>query len=207
MTSGVPLTYVLIADGTSDRALDAVIRWAIRHKAHDALIGETRFVRRSQDIEATIAAAVKSYEPNLVFVHRDAEGLSWEIRRREIPAIESVVAVIPVRMTEAWLLIDEQALRKAAGNPNGRERLDMPRPQSLEGLSDPKARLQELLVTASGLSGRRRKSFRFPDARARLAFLIEDFGVLLGLPAFQCFLRELGTALTSLASKQSSSGR
>ena len=207
MTSVGPLTYVLIADGNSDRALDAVVRWALRHQAPEAEIGEARFVRRRQSVAATIASSVESYEPSLVFVHRDAENLPWEARRQEIPNIESVVAVIPVRMTEAWLLIDEQALRSAAGNPNGRERLDMPRPQTLERMSDPKDRLETLLCAASGLSGRRRKAFSFPNARARLASLIEDFGVLLGLPAFQSFLKELETALASLASKRSSSGR
>ena len=28
-------------------------------------------------------------------------------------------SVIPVRMREAWLLFDETAIRKAAGNPSG----------------------------------------------------------------------------------------
>ena len=47
------------------------------------------------------------------------------------------VLVIPVRMTEAWLLIDELALRRAAGNPNGRNPLDLPALKDLEALPEP----------------------------------------------------------------------
>ena len=49
-----------------------------------------------------------------------------------------VVCVVPVRMQEAWLLIDEAALRRAAGDPNGTQPLAMPDVQRLEELADPK---------------------------------------------------------------------
>jgi hypothetical protein len=37
-----------------------------------------------------------------------------------------VVCVVPVRMMEAWLLIDEMAIRRVAGNPNGRIPIELP---------------------------------------------------------------------------------
>ena len=136
-----------------------------------------------------------SSEPNLLFVHRDAERVDREVRRREIPWNDRVVAVIPVRMTEAWLLVDETALRKAAGNPSGRVSLALPPPGRLESLPDPKTLLRELLAEASEATGRRRRRFDQAAARQRLADLIEDFSPLRDSPAFGAFEAELERAL------------
>ena len=38
------------------------------------------------------------------------------------------MGIVPVRMTEAWLLLDESAIRRVAGRPHGDEPLD---PRSL----------------------------------------------------------------------------
>jgi len=87
-------------------------------------------------------------------------------------------------MQEAWLLFDEPAIRTAAGNPNGRDHLDLPRLQHLEGLPDPKEVLYELLRTASGLSGRRRKKLPVSQLAQRVSDFIDDFAPLRTLPAF-----------------------
>ena len=39
---------------------------------------------------------------------------------RRLPGYSPAVLVIPVPMTEAWLLLDESAIRRAAGKPAGR---------------------------------------------------------------------------------------
>ncbi len=90
-------------------------------------------------------------------------------------------------MQEAWLLIDESALRKAAGNPLGRRPLPVPDPKRLEDLPDPKQTLHELLRQASDLHGRRLARFNRDVRRHvhRLAQQIEDFRPLRGLSAFQ----------------------
>jgi hypothetical protein len=95
----------------------------------------------------------------------------------------AAVCVVPVRAMEAWLLIDEDALRSAAGNPKGRHPLDMPPLGTLESLPQPKARLNGLLRAASGLPPRRR--FHPPPRIHRLADLIKDFSPLRHLPAFR----------------------
>ncbi|MFP4436445.1 MAG: hypothetical protein ACLFVO_04295 [Chloroflexaceae bacterium] len=128
----------------------------------------------------------------------------------EAVQLPPTVCVIPVRMQEAWLLFDEPAIRTtagnpnsngvgcllglvgfdepairtAAGNPNGRDRLDLPRLQHVEGLPDPKEVLYELLRTASGLSGRRRKKLPVSRLAQRVADFIDDFAPLRTLPAF-----------------------
>ncbi|HSN99655.1 MAG TPA: DUF4276 family protein, partial [Candidatus Nanopelagicales bacterium] len=151
-----------------------------------------REVRR---IPEAIERARSSYRPMLIFVHRDAEKIAHDERRREIPAEDDIIPIIPVRMTEAWLLIDEGALRTAAGNPNGSVPLDIPDIARLERLPDPKEKLRALLAEASGLHGRRRQRFDRAEAAARVAELIEDFSPLRRLPAFSAFWDDLVAAL------------
>jgi hypothetical protein len=79
--------------------------------------------------------ALEAYPCDLLFIHRDAEGEPPDHRRHEIhKAVESLGArmrvahacIVPVRMTEAWLLFDKNAIRFASGNPNGQMQLDLP---------------------------------------------------------------------------------
>lgn len=141
-----------------------------------------------------ITCSVELYPCDLLFVHRDAEKKPHEKRVNEIQAaisqVKSVqvppfVCVIPVRMQEAWLLFDEAALRRAAGNPNGRQVLDLPDVAQLEELPNPKNILHELLRKASGLSPRRVKKFSVNECVHRVAELIDDFTPLRSLPAFR----------------------
>jgi hypothetical protein len=64
------------------------------------------------------AVLSKVSDADLLFIHRDADGRSPTARYTEIAqAIESLgvsilyVAVVPVQETEAWLLLDEKAIR------------------------------------------------------------------------------------------------
>lgn len=109
------------------------------------------------------------------------------------------LCVVPVRMTEAWLLIDEAAIRRAAGNPNGRVELTLPSLRTLENLPDPKQTLNELLRTACELRGRRLAQFRRDEAarRVRVADLVDDFSPLLHLPAFQRLQEETYSLLAA----------
>lgn len=105
------------------------------------------------------------------------------------------VPVVPVRTQEAWLLIDEAARRRAAGNPNGRMSLAMPGIDGPEGIADPKAVLHDLLRQASGLTGRRLKRFNRGRQALRLGQLIEDYGALRRLAAFRRLKARLADCL------------
>jgi hypothetical protein len=94
-------------------------------------------------------------------------------------------------MQEAWLLFDEAADRRAAGNPNGRDPLAMPPLKRLDKLPDPKETLYELLRNASGLRGRRLKRFSTQASATRVAEFIDDFTPLRGLTAFAVLEEEL----------------
>lgn len=106
------------------------------------------------------------------------------------------IPVIPVRMTEAWLLFDEQAIRKAAGNPNGRKDLQLPEPARVETIPDPKDILHRAIQIASELSGRRRAKLSVPERVHRVAQGIDDFSPLLLLPSFRA-LQEAVAAFVS----------
>jgi hypothetical protein len=142
-----------------------------------------------------IQVSLDLYPCDLLFVHRDAENAPLEQRIAEITKavqeagtrmrIPPTIAVVPVRMLESWLLLDAQAIRKAAANPHGTQPLNLLRPTQLENLPDPKKMLRQLLREASGLSGRRLNSFNHNVALHRIPDYIEDFSQLRTLPAFQ----------------------
>jgi hypothetical protein len=148
-----------------------------------------------RDLPSKILEALKLYPCDVLFVHRDAENQNPDLRYREIgEAMERVAAeigrkycvcVVPVRMQEAWLLIDQSAIRRAAGNPNGRKALALPDVSEIESIPSPKNRLLQLLKDASELRGRRLKKFRPTKHIHLIAANISDFSPLRQLPAFQ----------------------
>jgi len=100
-------------------------------------------------------------------------------------------------MQEAWLLFDEGAIRRAAGNPRGTETLRLPRSAELEKLPDPKHALHSALKAASGLSGRRLRSF-LPHRAARLVGqYITDFSALRVLSAFAAFETDVAALIAA----------
>jgi hypothetical protein len=148
-------------------------------------------------------AAVSVYECDILFVHRDAESLGLDLRLSEIRNTlidlnKPIVPVVPIRMTEAWLLIDELAIRAAASNENGTIPLRLPQPSRLESLLDPKAVLFESLRFASELPPGRLKKFKPEARRHRVSELIANYSALRGLSAFRQFEEELTTCVQSL---------
>ncbi len=193
-----PLRFTLLSDGSSDQVLVPVLDWLLRrHQATGPIRGRWADLRwlphPPERLEDRLRVAVDLNPCDLLFVHRDAEGMLPSMRVAEIhKALAShpdwklpVVCVIPVRMQEAWLLFDEPSIRRAAGYPKGRHPLALPRLRGLEELPDPKSLLYELLREASGLQGRRRSRFSVQAGAHRVVELIEDFSPLLELRAFQ----------------------
>lgn len=204
------LRYTLVADGSSDRALLPILTWLLRQYLGTIPIqAEFADLRRlspsPRKLSERIDRSVELYPCDLLFVHRDAENAPIEEREEEIrKAIEEssmedsvrVVCVVPVRMQEAWLLIDEAALRRAAGNPNGTQPLAMPDVQRLEELADPKQLIRDLLRQASELQGRRLERFNWRSSAHRVAEMIGDFSILYRLAAFQRLSAEVKRVAT-----------
>jgi hypothetical protein len=193
--------YTLLGDGASDRCLVAVVDWLLSQipgVGGEGFISQVADLRGLSppplDLRSRIRSAHEQLPCDLLFVHRDAEGVSLGVRIEEIRvAAESTglvhVPVVPVRMTEAWLLIEEDAIRRAADNPSGRTDLPLPALRSLERESHPKDILRRCLIVASEKRGRRLDQFQrdLPSRIHRVAELITDYAPLRQLPAFARF--------------------
>ncbi|RYZ17702.1 MAG: hypothetical protein EOO70_01175 [Myxococcaceae bacterium] len=208
-----PLTYTLVADGPSDRCLEPIINWTLAQAMKpvealiDAQIADFRDTPGApRSLDERITRAVEQFPCDLLFVHRDAERESPERRRDEIASavrgigLAHVVCIVPIRMTEAWLLFDEHAIRRAAGNPNGTVPLHLPPASRFEALPDPKQVLGDALLMASEANGRKLRQFQrdISMLKHRVAELIEDFTPLRRLSAFQTFERELRAVVDTL---------
>lgn len=98
-------------------------------------------------------------------------------------------------MQEAWLLIDEDAIKTAAGNRRYTGQLDLPAVSRLESLPDPKGVLSQLLIQASDLNRRRLRSFRATKHAERVTEFIDDFSPLRHLSAFAALEEEVSNAI------------
>jgi hypothetical protein len=210
------LRYTLVADGSSDRCLLRIIDWVLDNAAP---LTPLRVVSQSADLRQLkkppavladkIREALRLYPCDILFIHRDAERESREHRVAEIQRVidttrrEIHVPVVPVRMTEAWLLIDEGAIRRAADNPSGAVALTLPPRIQLERQPDPKAMLRNALEAASEKTGRRLGQFRrdLNFRVQRVADLINDFSPLRDLEAFVSFEKDTRSALSEFVQR------
>lgn len=200
----MPLRFTLLTEGGSDRSLIPIARWLFEQllPEHTPVRGEFADVSRLPSppgsLSERIRYAVDLYPCDVLLVHRDADSQDAQPRFAEIREaygeadVEStLVCVVPIRETEAWLLFDETAIRRAAGNPNGTVPLSLPS-GNVERIANPKGLLLDSLRTASELTGRRRKRFRAGEARWKLANQIDSFEPLRKLAAFRRFEADVG---------------
>ncbi len=194
------ITYTLLGDGSSDRALLPIINWTFRQhypqlgiQAQWADFSRLHSPPALNKLDERIRKANYLYPCDYLFVHRDAEKQSWQERYDEITATFNqfanlkMLCIIPVRMTEAWLLFSEQAIRKAAGNPLGSHKLSLPALRQIESTPNPKQVLQSLLREASGRKGRNLQKFNVSQAVQLVADFTVDFNQLRNLEAFNRF--------------------
>jgi hypothetical protein len=206
------LKFTLIGDGSSDVILKPIIEWLINDlHPQIPITGQFADFRRlpkppqKADIVAQTNFARELYPFDILFFHRDGETNTADIitkRKKEVlEKVEGlleahrVVCIVPVVMTEAWLLIDEDAIKKAAGNRNYSGPMKLPALARLEDQTDPKETLFELLRTASGLKKRSLARFNVHQAVHRVAENIIDFSPLRSLPSFEAFEEDLKVAL------------
>ena len=203
------MKYTLISDGPTDANLLPIIDWALTASAGVTVANGSRadfwrLPERPGLLEDRILKAIELFPCEALFIHRDAEreppaDRTAEIRRAldratargaHVPA----VAIVPVRMLEAWLLFDEVAIRRAAGNPNGRVPLGLPPVRRVEDRPDPKEDLQAALRLASELRGRRLHKFSTPRAFWLITEFLTDFSPLRNCNAFRAFESSLRRA-------------
>ncbi len=217
------LQYTLLSDGSSDRVLMPILTWLLHQLLPNCPV-QSRWadLRRLPNCPRKLCDRIRTtadlYGPcDLLFVHRDAETASMDQRRGEIhDAIRRAwpdgnplpaIAVIPVRMMEAWLLFNETAIRQAAGNPNGTVILSMPRLIDVEDIPDPKDVLHNLVLAATDLPMRRRKRFDVNKAVPLIPKYIDDFSPLKNLLAFSSLENQVVQTITDRRWHECSSER
>ena len=207
------LTFTLLSDGSSDKVLTKILTWVIKQYLPDIPIlvkfGDLRKLPDPpKSLEERMRAVLEYYTCDILFVHRDAEKHPLKSRVDEVTeawrkikestSTESMITVIPVRMTEAWLLFDEDSIKIAAGNPNNSKSLSLPPFQWIERLTDPKATLYQKIREASALHGRKLAKLKIPNRVHVLVDNIADFSPLRALPAFQKLEEDIKTTLANL---------
>jgi hypothetical protein len=199
------LRHTLVSDGTTDANLIPIIDWTLKQVGgvtlSDGVRAEFgRLPKPPTGLADKLVKAIELHPCDVLFVHRDAERQSPESRVAEVREALAAfprnvhppaVAVVPVRMLEAWLCFDERAIRMAAGNPNGKAALGLAPLRRVESRPDPKDDLRKALLAACELSGRRLKKFDTAAAFWRIVDCIEDFSPLRELSAFQAFEKSI----------------
>jgi len=165
-----------------------IIEWAIHRLDPEVEILEPEFRKRRGSVPDFLCT--HESDAMLIFVHRDSENRPLEHRLREFDGVagSDVVPVVPVRMSEAWVLFDGAAIARAAGFPA--VEVSVPKISDIESISDPKGQLDQLLFRAAGSpTGRHGRNFNrsIVQRRISVAACIADYGPLEDLPAFRRF--------------------
>ncbi|MET7466693.1 hypothetical protein [Nonomuraea sp. NPDC005501] len=209
------LRVLFLGEGTSDSGIATHVRRIAIENGFRVAITDPLMERLPPSRQKTLASKLEMIKEiggpyELVIVHRDADRDGREARLREIRlAVEGVMpgvsyaGAIPIRMTEAWLMLDERDIRQVAGNPNGRMNLNLPKPGSVESIADPKSMLAEKLALASGLSGRRLDRFkqRFSEHRRQLLDRIDPEGLICDVPSWNDFNADIIAGLRRAVSR------
>ena len=209
------ITITLVAEGSADRALIPVIQWLAEDANISAKVTYPSLGWNQEKLSSMadkITTAIRMEQCNILCIHRDANGAGINARKQEIlSAVNEAkrkagprafqfpmgVCVIPVRETEAWFLIDKDAICQAAAAPKGTS-VQLPTVGNIENILQPKEHLHEMLKKASGASGRRLKKFRPQERVHRIAELIGDYSPLRALSAFQEFEKDFRAACEKL---------
>jgi Domain of unknown function (DUF4276) len=183
------LSVALLTEGASDESfLVPVLRQQL------ALIGQecdfevgpirtspVRMVHGTSQVDGKAAELLE--ECDLLFVHHDKnESPKVQALRDRLGQGSRIVAVVPVRETEAWILAAVYAL-----NAPGLDPALKPEPvRSVEKTPDPKAALRRAYTRGNPIGDFERFGEQV------------DIAVLQQLPAYQTFLQDLTTALKEL---------
>jgi hypothetical protein len=208
------INYTLIADGSSDKALMSIIKWIlddlypkIPNKGSFADFRMLQNPPKKNDVKNQVRYAQHYYPFDILFYHRDAESINNEIINLRIGEIKEqledvfhskIICIVPIIMMESWLLLDETAIKKAAGNKNYKDKIDLPSVKTIETIKDPKLLLHNLLTKVSGLKSRQLKNFNVNKAVHLVAENILDFSSLRKLKAFNKFELDLKSTINEL---------
>lgn len=118
------------------------------------------------------------------------------IREAKTELCKNLVAIVPVQMTEAWMLADKELLKRQLGTNKNDEELGINK--SPEGFSDPKQIIESAIRLArSDLSKRRRSELTIGELYQPIGQQIE-LNKLDSLPSYQKFKKAIRNTFTEL---------
>jgi hypothetical protein len=196
------LRFTLLGEGPEDDALIHILQLVLEQPALGLLpavdivplFANPKAFTERLNLTGRMVAAAENFPCDLLFVHQDADGPTARdradgIRERaadELNRLPAVIPVVPVREMQAWLLVDEAAICRAASATHRPGALNLPRVHRIESMMDPKLALRQALERAFGGSQRQQRKSRAIQPRD-VASQIADVSSLRQLPAFQAF--------------------
>ncbi|WP_089156902.1 DUF4276 family protein [Micromonospora sp. NBS 11-29] len=201
------LTSALVSEGVTDdqflpRLLVRALTEICQSEFEDAVeVADVQPLRERKG-PCSVADVISLVEQNpasfsLVFFHHD-QGASAErvdvewlqpLRSLWGDRAEQLVAVVPVRETEAWLLADGDALRSALGVRWTDAEMGLPvQPRRVERIADPKKALNDIMARVSRST---------TDHFGQLGELV-SLAKLEDVPAYRQWWSETCNALTRL---------
>lgn len=198
--------YILLAEGSSDKVLLRIIDWILGSDWCGSLADFARLPKPPKSLREKLEILPQFYGcPEFVFYHKDADAMGLHAKREQLE-IElneckqllktTFIKVVPERMTEAWFLFDEQAIRVAAQNP--RSKVDLNIREEWDKISDPKSVLFGAIKSASGRSGRDLNRLKPNVLLHQLAEDITDYAPLRKLEAFRVLEADIRKALEAV---------
>ncbi|MER6592051.1 hypothetical protein ABT214_09390 [Micromonospora purpureochromogenes] len=183
---------LFIAEGSSDQPLAEHIELLFYERGVDVKLSHPAFERLpkvGKDVGSRVESGIKLMDgdADLIVVHRDADNAGHQARLNEIRT------AVGTLMTEAWLLLDEAAIRQVAGNPRGRMNLGLPKLHEVESTADPKRLLRECILRAAEVTGRRRETVkgRFDEHRRQLLSRLDRSGPVRRLDSWNRLVNEI----------------
>lgn len=172
-----------------------------------------RDIREQSRAEGILQAARQSWGYHLLLVHSDADDRSPQaaLTERIQPGVALVaqqpedadlcrelVPIVPVTMTEAWMLADGERLGELLNPALSLNALNIPTsPDEIERIADPKERLSQIARAAYAQRPRRRRGHSIGELYEPLGQQL-SLDALGRLSAYQSFQAELATVLARL---------
>lgn len=201
------IRFLLVCEGSSDTQLASHILRLLETLGHRQIDFDTS-IRGRLLVDKVRNGLNLAPDYDILFVHLDADNARPDARYREIDQAVQLsqfggpwVRIVPVRMTEAWLLLDEAAIRRAVQKPDGRAPLFLPSANEVERRADPRSILNDALRDASETRGRRRERLeaKLSTLRDNMLEALPVGGPLELLPSWTRFRDETQAALHDLS--------
>lgn len=191
---------------TDERFLAPLIKKLAQELLEDIEVFDIAIFRsdKKKAVDKIVDVAQKTLGYQVLIIHADAddESMNKALKERLQPgfdqvkkqsdACQSLVPIIPIQETEAWLLADKETLRELIGTNKTNEELKLNFPlKQIEQMANPKEKLQEVIKQVG------RKSVKISTLYQPLGQAV-SFDVLKDLSAFSDFKQKLIEAFRSI---------